>query len=1047
MKTAVVYISVLALLFAACSDDAANEKIVEVADSGMDVVDEVSMLPPCKTSNNGEMVWVKNELTPRMCSDGKWYAIAEGSVAATCRFEPLADGGGKKVVCGGDSIGVLLNGLDGKDGSQGKQGEKGETGDDGDAGSDGKSGSNGKNGTDGKDGADGTPGADGRDGSNGRDGENGTSCTLKKIDEQIVRVICGNDSTDLYAGELPDSSYQDTVVLDSEKIAISLDEVSGISQKGPFLNGSTVFVRELEDGRTLTQTGNSFNGKILNDKGEFQINARMLVSQYVMLEASGYYKNEVTGENSKSALTLFAITDVNDRNTVNVNLLTHLEYERVIYLVTKKKMKVREAKKQAQKEILAAFNIDASNFRNSEDLNIAGNSEEDAALLAFSIALQGDRSESELSELLTQIATSMETSGIWSARSVANWVAAADSSGRFPTIRRNVERWNLSKNVPDFEKYLRRFWAYQFGLLPCTDANVGEVAAPWGKTSTRRFTCGEKGYWRVSTDFEKDTYGWNDTTDGALRKADFRDTMYVFDSLGVAGHTRGWRLATEFEQAYGGCNKSLYGEFRQNPNRRYIVNGVILPDPFYLQCQESAHDWVMVDDEDYRLEIDTQGWGESTDGDSRLGDSIGVVCGGTERYCYVYDTSAAYKGWRKGDWFDCGLGIPGCTESYVGRVLQGTQEYEGNYYGCVHYMDTNEKEFVYRWRRVADDVVKNVGDMLCLDSNEGKLYKDKLTDAYFVCENNLWRNATSEEEDNCRDNGVCRVNWCTSEKFGKFDEQDGITMVCKDGEWRKANCAELKTQSVCSKALDSTVVWDCEDVGGFKMDYVCYADNGGRGWHGILRPDDYPIAEWHKVKAKYYTQEMHPDAEYGADLVDARDGEVYKTVVIGGKHWMAENLRYMDSTSSNLIGQVRCPKYYTPSYTYAEHYCEAGRFYNWTAAMNVDPKWGGGIPSIMQGSPHRGVCPEGWHIPDTTEWKQLYDAAGSSASLLATGYTTLLQATDASGFSALPWYYSNSNAIVYFWSTSGLAFRLDDAVAYLQGDPGEYVNVRCVEDD
>ena len=53
-----------------------------------------------------------------------------------------------------------------------------------------------------------------------------------------------------------------------------------------------------------------------------------------MLEASGYYRNEVTGENSNSELTLFAITDVNDRNIVNVNLLTHLEYERVIYLVT-----------------------------------------------------------------------------------------------------------------------------------------------------------------------------------------------------------------------------------------------------------------------------------------------------------------------------------------------------------------------------------------------------------------------------------------------------------------------------------------------------------------------------------------------------------------------------------------------------------------------------------------------------------------------------------------------------------------------------------------
>ena len=395
MKKVVYSLSVLAfLLLAACSDDSATEKIVEVAGSSMEVVADVSMLPPCTASNDGEMVWVKNETTPRMCSDGKWYAVAEGSVAATCHSEALANGSGIKVVCGGDSIGVLLNGVDGQDGAQGKQGEKGSAGDVGKAGTDGSSGnagSDGKDGVDGKDGEDGAPGADGKDGKNGEDGapgingkngqdgrngQDGTGCSLEKIDEQQVRIICGNDSTILYSGELPDTVGQGEIVLDSEKIAISLDEVSGVSQKGPFLNGSSVLVREMEDGRTLTQTGNSFNGKILNDKGEFQINARMLVSQYVMLEASGYYRNEVTGENSNSALTLFAITDVNDRRVVNVNLLTHLEYERVVYLVTQKKMKVRAAKKQAQKEVFAMLHIDAANFSNSEDLNIAGSGDD-----------------------------------------------------------------------------------------------------------------------------------------------------------------------------------------------------------------------------------------------------------------------------------------------------------------------------------------------------------------------------------------------------------------------------------------------------------------------------------------------------------------------------------------------------------------------------------------------------------------------------------------------------------------------------------------------
>lgn len=214
-----------------------------------------------------------------------------------------------------------------------------------------------------------------------------------------------------------------------------------ITQKGPFLSGSKVLVKEMEDGRTLTQTGNTFDGKILIDNGQFRINARMLVSQYVMLEATGYYRNEVTGGNSNSTLTLFAITDVTSRNIVNIKLLTHLEYERVIYLVTKKKMTVKKAKRQAQKEIFALLGIDAEGFSNSEALNIAGSSDEDGALLAFSI----------------------------------------------------------------FEQYIRNFWYNEYGLGTCDATREGEViAATAGKYKVikTRFVC-DGGQWRAASTQEE----------------------------------------------------------------------------------------------------------------------------------------------------------------------------------------------------------------------------------------------------------------------------------------------------------------------------------------------------------------------------------------------------------------------------------------------------------------------------------------------------------------------------------------------------------------
>ena len=1084
MKKIVLNISAFALLLlVACSDESSNGKIVDVSGSGVDVVADVSMLPSCTASNDGEMVWVKNETTPRMCSDGKWYAIAEGSVAATCYSEPLADGSGIKVICGGDSVGVLLNGSDGQDGAQGIQGPKGPVGDEGESGldgpdgfpgSDGKDGIDGRdgadgapgaNGKDGKDGADGAPGANGKDGQDGRDGQNGTGCSLEKIDEQQVRVICGNDSTILYYGELPDTIGQGEIVLDSEKIAISLDEVSGVSQKGPFLNGSSVLVREMSDGRTLTQTGNSFNGKILNDKGEFQINARMLVSQYVMLEASGYYRNEVTGENSNSALTLFAISDVNDRNVVNVNLLTHLEYERVVYLVTQKKMRVKAAKKQAQKEVFAMLHIDATNFSNSEDLNIAGSGDEDGALLAFSIVMQGDRSESELSELLTNVATDMEKDGVWddtaSRQAFADWAFAADIDGRYETFRANVKKWGLSSMVPNFEKYLRIFWTTEYGLGVCSEENVDTVVAAKRGEPSMRYICGSDSVWRVATDFEKDTYGWpTDTIDGALKVGAFTDTIYVFDSLGVANGKKGWRLANETERAYGGCNKSLYGAYRKNLHPYSDENHLY----YYFQCQESVHDWVILN-ENYHLMIETQGWKESTDGDSRWGDSIRSAwdSDSSSWNCYVYDTSAAYKGWRKGEKNDCALDIPGCTESSLGRVFKGKDD---NYYDCVHFMDWNSDkgkyESVYRWKNVTKRVADNVEGLACLDSNDGSVIPGKADNAYFVCIDYLWRDATTDEERECREREICTINPCDYTNEGKVKAIDGVLMVCNFGSggygWREANCAEQKTKrNLCAQdgVRDTTIIWGCEDMGNFKIDYVCYGQQNSQ-WFAVTNPNDYPIAEWRKIKAKYYTQEMHPSAEYGADLVDARDNEVYKTVVIGGKRWMAENLRYMDVSSSNLRGQVTCPTYNSYGW-YSDPkgvYCELGRFYSRTAAMNVDPKWNDyDIPPTLLGNPHRGACPEGWHIPDTTEWLHLLDAVDGPAALQAMGYSGYPTATDASGFSALPWnnehywvgeYDSDMSS---FWTASGRQiFRVEKNVAAI-ADHGGVISVRCVEDD
>lgn len=1018
MPYLMVFLSFLLLM--ACSEQGTTENITQITQNGMDVVDDVSLLPPCSASNEGEMIWITNEATPRNCREGKWYAVAEGSVTATCFTEPLFDGSGVKIICGGDSIGVVYNGIDGAPGTPGN---------------------------DGKDGEDGTDGTNGKDGSDGVDGVDGKGCSIEPIDDTSVRVICGDDSTILFTGSAESLAPQDSVILDSEKIAISLNEVSGVTQKGPFLSGATVLVREMEDGRTLTQTGNSFNGKILNDKGEFKINARMLVSQYVMLEASGYYRNEVTGEKSNSGLTLFAITDVNDRNIVNVNLLTHLEYERVVYLVTKQKMKVRAAKRQAQKEVFGLLNIDATGFSNSEDLNIAGASDEDGALLAFSLMFQGDRSVAELTELLTKIATDMETDGTWDdakmRMEIADWCASADSAGRLSVIRNNVENWGLSSVVPNFEQFVRNYWYTEYGLGICSEDSVGIVksaSAGKHKNSKVRYVCSARGTWDVASDIAKDIYGWQDSADGALKSGIVTGNIYVFDSLGIYGDA-GWRLATEIEKENGGCRKEMFGEIRRDTK-----NG-----GFY-QCQETSHRWALVNN---NLLIDTQKWGAGDDGYAKWGDSIGVVTNGS-KICYVYDTSATYKGWRKGTNEDCTLGLMGCTQGRAGRMQLAEN---GSFYNCA----SNQ------WTKVTDRVSYNTEGWACLDSNDGEfrfgLYN---TDIYFTCDGNAWREASTNEEIGCRENGLC--NACTQNRRGTFFENESVQLICDDAVWRTPNCAELATKGLCLDN-DSTVVWACEEYGNTKIDYICSKGS----WHPVTTPLEYRLEDWEKKKAEYYTAETHPDATYGEDLVDSRDGNVYKTVYINGLRWMAENLRYMDSnTTVNLKGNIGCPD------DGSEKNCQIGGvLYSWTAIMNIDKKWNDADASSLINAQHQGICPEGWHVPNDGEWYTLakrdysrWDDVSDASDLFAVGFGGKYgdySSTDKLGFSILPvqsstFYFGDVISLfgsslqqgygkggIYnnFYFEGSLALMAVSGSSYAYGDGiskvGPY-SLRCVED-
>ena len=437
-----------ALLLAACGDE-----VTQINQTGLEVYSAEKDLPECTEKNEGDQAVVKGETSIRVCIDGDWTTMNSENSGAdfSCKTVELKDGSGLKIVCNGDSIGVVLNGSDGKDGKAGK------------------------------------------DGSDGEDGKAGTGCAMTDKTDSTVTVKCG-DSTMVI--ELGVGASADTAEADSERVPISLDSIVGLTQKGPFLKGSTVYLYELSDGRTLKQTNGNFTSNISQENGRYKFLARDLVSQYAMVIVDGYYRNEVTGVSSNAPIRLKAITDMRKRSSVNVNILTHLEFERVYYLVTKEKYTVKQAKRKAQREILNFFGISLDGKADAEDMDVFGSSDADAALLAISILLQADRTESEMMALLSEMSSAMAEDSVWDndrAKAVKAEMADWAFSQRLHKFRENVEGWHLGDgNVGDFEKYINNFIAKTFGIDTCgSQASTAKqtVTNPQSRFYRRSYEC------------------------------------------------------------------------------------------------------------------------------------------------------------------------------------------------------------------------------------------------------------------------------------------------------------------------------------------------------------------------------------------------------------------------------------------------------------------------------------------------------------------------------------------------------------------------------
>ena len=364
--------------------------------------------------------------------------------------------------------------------------------------------------------------------------------------------------------------------------------VLGTVQNGPFVFGTSVAFRNSNE-NNFYRSDDAYSpigeACVLANDGLYRLEDITTNSNYAKISATGYYRNIVTGRISDNPVTLSVLSNVagsfdeeygmavptQNREFINVNVLTHLEIPRIEQL-SMNHIGFAEAKAQAEREIFAAFGIDTVQLYSqnywtdgrtdkpvAEDLELVGNTDYSAALLAIAAMLQGDRSEGDMMNLINNLAEDIKGDGVWNDPNwkikIADWVVGMDSSWKYNDVRNNVSAWGLGP-VPNFEKYMRAFFPIAYGFEPCGATNAGTVTyVNQGQSvyfandyehadhSKVRFICDANGFqWRVANAIERDTAGFGPGEyDREVREGRVdHDTYYIFD----AGK---WREATPQE--------------------------------------------------------------------------------------------------------------------------------------------------------------------------------------------------------------------------------------------------------------------------------------------------------------------------------------------------------------------------------------------------------------------------------------------------------------------------------------------------------------------
>ncbi|SIO45624.1 FISUMP domain-containing protein [Fibrobacter sp. UWB11] len=555
----------------------------------------------------------------------------------------------------------------------------------------------------------------------------------------------------------------------------------------------------------------------------------------------------------------------------------------------------------------------------------------------------------------------------------------------------------------------------------------------------------------------------NDNNAGTEKTFNLREAMLATTTgfAKVVCDGKRWRLYSELDEKYGACTKSVMNlaEIKDDGYAAYKCD--------YLDKQE-MYSWINATDSENRT-IGACHYGRAEEGSkNEEGDYQCRTTGTDDNGNHVHEWIALTPEELFGT----------CSEAVMIDISKNLQSFKADYYKCDCEKDGNsykscgwvmgsEEEMSLRLACTANILGEVSGAYVCLDANVG----------------HNWRTVSAEEwcpkhgqnlTGGMSYHGICddvpgdnttylligsASSWAQVPNTYRWNDDNITTADKKAVEAQLISGNSCTDKDIVSLLYDYTIKGTTDRV----HDFICkngklrVAKDEQEACGKVYETTELCkyMKNWYKYDNGTWRKPTCDDVSFDATghFCDARDNgsvTVYRKVTIGegenAQTWMAENLNYETENSKCGGGSEtsggNCDVY--------------GRLYTWTDLQNI--------------------CPSGWHLPDTTEWRILAsnvdhyfmgfkgdDRDNNKVGQLLkskNGWGNNGNGTDTYLFSALPaGYYDDSDdkyyPNAYFWTSTensnddSFLIRLTSANNYVRLTTGfnvDWFSVRCIKD-